>query len=56
MVDFLFIGRRPGTARIERGLREAVRAAGLVGTDGAPLHVTAHQLRHTYVICSASAA
>jgi hypothetical protein len=50
MVDFLFLerGRRPGAARIERGLAQAVRAAGLTGPDGAPLHVVPHQLRHTY--------
>jgi integrase len=48
--DFLFVerGRRPGKARITRGLADAVRAAGLTGPDGDPLHVTAHQLRHTY--------
>jgi integrase len=48
MVDFLFVegGRRPGAARIERGLAQAVRAAGLTGPDCAPLHITAHQLRH----------
>ena len=57
MVDFLFVerGRRPGSARIERGLREAARAAGLTGPDGAPLHVTAHQLRHTYATAFANA-
>ena len=50
MVDFLFLeqGRRPGHTRIERGLRDAVRAAGLTGTDGLPLRVVPHQLRHTY--------
>jgi len=50
MTDFLFTerGRRPGKARITAGLRDAVRAAGLTGPDGAPLHVTAHMLRHTY--------
>jgi len=52
---FLFAerGRRPGKARINRGLADAVRAAGLTGPDGAPLHVTAHQLRHSYVISPA---
>ena len=56
MVDFLFVerGRRPGAARIERGLREATRAAGLTGPDGGPLHVTAHQLRHTYATALAN--
>ena len=50
MVDFLFVerGRRPGDARIVRGLREAIQAAGLMGPDGLPLHVVPHQLRHTY--------
>jgi integrase len=50
MTDFLFTerGRRPGKARIAAGLRDAVRAAGLAGPGGAPLHVTAHMLRHTY--------
>jgi integrase len=55
--DFLFVerGRRPGKARINRGLADAVRAAGLTGSDGAPLHVTAHQLRHTYATGFANA-
>jgi hypothetical protein len=57
MVDFLFVerGRRPGHTRIERGLSQAVRAAGILGPDGAPLHVTAHQLRHTYATAFANA-
>lgn len=57
LVDFLFIerGKRPGHARIEHGLAEAVRAAGLTGPDGAPLHVTAHQLRHCYATALANA-
>ncbi len=56
MSDFLFTerGRRTGEARIERALRDAVRAAGLTGPDGAPLHVTAHMLRHTYATALAS--
>ncbi len=56
MVDFLFVerGRRPGAARIERGLRAAVRAAGLTGPDGAPMHVTPHQLRHCYATALAN--
>jgi len=50
MVNFLFVerGRRPGHARIERGLADAVQIAGLAAADGAPLHVTSHQLRHSY--------
>ena len=57
MVDFLFTerGKRPGHARIERGLAQAVRAAGLGGPDGQPLHVTPHQLRHCYATALANA-
>ncbi|MGZ8801816.1 MAG: tyrosine-type recombinase/integrase [Mycobacterium sp.] len=57
MVDFLFTerGKRPGHARIERGLAEAVRAAGLTGPDAAPVHVTPHQLRHCYATALANA-
>jgi len=55
--DFLFIerGRRPSSARIERGLADAVRSAGLTGPDGSALHVVAHQLRHTYATALANA-
>ena len=57
MVDFLFAerGKRPGHTRIERGLAQAVRAAGLGGPDGQPLHVTPHQLRHCYATALANA-
>jgi integrase len=57
MVDFLFVerGRRCGTTRVERGLRDAVRAAGLTGPDGLPLRVVSHQLRHTYATALANA-
>ncbi|MGH9022296.1 MAG: tyrosine-type recombinase/integrase [Acidimicrobiia bacterium] len=50
LADFVFVerGRRLGPARITKGLRQAVRAAGLTGSDGEPLQVVAHQLRHTY--------
>jgi integrase len=50
LADFVFVehGRRLGTARIQRGLRDAVTAAGLTGADGQPLRVVAHQLRHTW--------
>ena len=56
MVDFLFLehGRRPGHTRIKRGLADAVRTAGLTGADGQPLHVTPHQLRHTYATALAN--
>ena len=49
-VDFLFAigGQRIGGSRIRRGLHAAVTAAGLRGGSGQPLHVTPHQLRHTY--------
>lgn len=50
MADFVFVerGRRLGPARLRRGLHDAARAARLTGVDGEPLHVVAHQLRHTY--------
>jgi site-specific recombinase XerD len=48
--DFVFVerGRRIGPGRIQQGLAHAVEAAGLLGADGRPLHVVAHQLRHTW--------
>lgn len=48
--DFLFVerGRRPSSYRLRQGLADAAAAAGLRGRDGATLHVTPHQLRHTY--------
>ncbi|HEY5014550.1 MAG TPA: tyrosine-type recombinase/integrase [Acidimicrobiia bacterium] len=48
--DFLFVigGRRMGEGRVRRGLDTATRAAGLHDPNGAVLHVTPHQLRHTY--------
>lgn len=50
LADFVFVerGRRLGTTRIQRGLRDAVVAAGLTSGDGQPLRVVAHQLRHTW--------
>ena len=50
LADFMFVeqGRRLGIARIQHGLRDAVLAAGLTGSDGQPLRVVAHQLRHTW--------
>lgn len=49
-VDFVFVenGRHLGPVRIQRGLRDAVRAAAITGVDGQPLRIVAHQLRHTY--------
>jgi len=50
LADFVFVerGRRIGTTRIQRGLHDAVVAAGLTGADGQALRVVAHQLRHTW--------
>jgi integrase len=50
LADFIFVesGRRLGMRRIQRGLRDAVVAAGLTGPEGRPLRVVAHQLRHTW--------
>lgn len=48
--DFIFVerGRRIGPGRIQDGLARAVETCGLVGVDGKPLRVVAHQLRHTW--------
>jgi integrase len=48
--DFLFVerGRRPTAWRLRRGLDQAAATAGLVGPDSVPLHITPHQLRHTF--------
>jgi len=48
--DFLFVerGRRLTAYRLRHGLDTAAATAGLRGPDGQPLHVTPHQLRHTY--------
>ena len=48
--DLLFmIGGRPiGASRVRRGLAVAIDLAGLTDPSGRPLHVTPHQLRHTY--------
>jgi site-specific recombinase XerD len=47
---FVFVerGRHLGPPRPQSGLRHAVAAAGLTGTDGQPLRVVSHQLRHSY--------
>jgi site-specific recombinase XerD len=48
--DFVFVeaDRHLTAGRLQVGLRDAVRAAGITGPNGAPLRVVAHQLRHTY--------
>ena len=48
--DFVFVeaGRRLGTRRLQQGLRNAGREAGLIAPGGQPLKIVAHQLRHTY--------
>ena len=48
--DFVFVehGRRLGAHRLRTGLHTAVAAAQLCDRAGNPLHVTLHQLRHTF--------
>jgi integrase len=48
--DFVFMerGRRPTRWRLAKGLDRAAQAAGLTKRDGTPLHLTVHQLRHTF--------
>jgi len=48
--DFLFAigGQRVGASRMRRGLAQAAAAAGLIDRAGTALHITPHQLRHTY--------
>jgi integrase len=50
LTEFLFCehGRRLTSFRLSRGLLAAATAAHLHGRDGQLLHVTLHQLRHTY--------
>ena len=45
---FVENGRHLSATRVQRGLRDAVRHAGITGPDGQPLKIVAHQLRHTY--------
>ncbi|MFA5785666.1 MAG: site-specific integrase [Actinomycetota bacterium] len=49
-VDFVFCerGRRLGKHRLSQGLHAAVANASLTDHAGRPLHVTLHQLRHTF--------
>jgi hypothetical protein len=50
LTEFLFLehGCRPTSFRLRKGLLDAVTAAELRGRDGKLLHVTPHQLRHTF--------
>lgn len=50
LADFVFCdrGRRLGKHRLSHGLHRAVADADLTDTAGRPLHVTLHQLRHTF--------
>ncbi len=50
LADFVFMerGRRPTKWRLAKGLDRAAGEAGLTKPDGTPLHLTIHQLRHTY--------
>ncbi len=50
LTDFVFCerGRRLGKHRLSQGLHTAVAKAGLSDPAGRPLHVTLHQLRHTF--------
>jgi hypothetical protein len=41
-------GRRPTNWRLTKGLNQAAAIAGLVRPDGSPVHLTLHQLRHTF--------
>ena len=45
---FLIRGRKMGEGRVRTGLARAVELAGITDQQGRPLHVTPHQLRHTY--------
>lgn len=48
--DFVFMerGRRISAFRLTKGLDVAAAAAGLTRPDGSPVHLTPHQLRHTF--------
>jgi integrase len=55
--DFLFTehGRRLGATRLRNGLIAATTAAGLLDSQGDPMTITPHQLRHTYATSLANA-
>jgi len=48
--DFVFMehGRRPTEWRLRKGLNRAAAVAGVLRPDGSPVHLTLHQLRHTF--------
>ena len=48
--DFVFVerGRRLGAHRLRAGLHDAIAHAGLHDRAGNPMHITLHQLRHTF--------
>lgn len=50
LADFVFCerGRRLGKHRLSQGLTTAIATAKLTDPAGRPLHVTLHQLRHTF--------
>lgn len=50
LTDFVFCerGRRLGRHRLSQGLNDAVADSGHTDPAGRPLHVTLHQLRHTF--------
>jgi integrase len=50
LTDFVFCerGRRLGRHRLAQGPNNAVADSGLTDRGGRPLHVTLHQLRHTF--------
>lgn len=50
LTEFLFLehGRRPTSFRLRKRLLDAVGATELRGSDRQLLHITPHQLRHTF--------
>nr|MBA2600384.1 tyrosine-type recombinase/integrase [Actinomycetota bacterium] len=48
--EFVFMerGRRPTEWRLRKGLNRAAATAGLTQSDGSPVHLTPHLLRHTF--------
>lgn len=50
MADFMFMkgGRRLSVWRLAKGLNDAAALAGITRPNGSPVHLTIHQLRHTF--------